>query len=285
MLYLFHPQFFSSSTLLRTASLKRKKKEKEKLNGELQNKPVLDTLQQHWASNIDSSDDETKESNIKASESLNQILQRDPKTTFEVAPEFKILPRDVTVEVATHVKLTCTVLANPAPTVVWTKNEQDDELMSDEKYSINFKNSMCTFEILNTQVSDTGTYTVTATNPLGAASYSAKISVRSEARSGVPSKPHFSCITASSVDVRWNSPVNSDTVPVSGYSVQYQAAGSSTWETAIAACESTSTTVENLVSGQTYRFMVTAHNENGTSLDGDPSEPILISDQTGIFII
>lgn len=265
--------------------MKRKKKEKEKLNGDLHNKPVLDTLHQHWTSNFDSSDDETsKESNVKASESLNPIMQRDYKTTFEVAPEFKILPRDVTVEVATHVKLTCTVLANPIPEVVWSKNEQV-ELSTDDRYKINFKNSMCTFEILSTELQDTGTYTVTATNHLGTASYSAKITVRGEARPGVPSKPEFSSITSSSVDVRWDPPIDSDTVSISAYSVQYQSSGSSSWEVAVASCETTNTVVENLVTGHSYRFMITAHGENGMSLDSEPSEPIIILAETGTFPI
>ena len=266
--------------MLRTASLKRKKKEKEKLNGDVStaaDKPVLDTLHQHWQSNIDSSDDDAREANAKAAESLHHIIHRDPKTTFEVAPEFKILPRDVTVEVATQMKLTCTVLANPVPDVIWTKNDHI-ELKSGDKYKIDFKNSMCTFEILSTEVSDTGTYTVTATNHLGSASYSAKITVRGESKPGVPSKPFFTSVTSSSLDIRWYAPCDVDQCSVSGYTVQYQIIGSNTWQMAMAACQETHTTVENLLAGKTYRFMVTAHNQNGQSIDSEPSEPTTIGD-------
>ncbi|XP_066917707.1 kalirin-like isoform X10 [Clytia hemisphaerica] len=272
----------NSGTLLRTASLKRKKKEKEKLNGEANTsnteKPVLDTLHHHWQSNFDSSDDDAaKEANAKAAEKLQHIIHRDPKSTFEVAPEFKILPRDVTVEVATHVKLTCTVLANPTPNVIWTKNDHI-ELQSGDKYQIDFKNSMCTLEILSTEVSDTGTYTVTASNNLGTASYSAKITVRGENKPGAPSKPFFTSVTPTSLDIRWYPPSDIDNCPVSGYTVQYQVLGSSTWQMAVAACHDTRTTVENLIAGKSYRFLVTAHNNQGNSVESEPSDPICVGD-------
>lgn len=281
---------YSSGTLLRTASLKRKKKEKEKLNGDANNtttatttteKPVLDSLHQHWQSNFDSSDDDvTKEANAKAADSLEKIIHRDPKTAFEIAPEFKILPRDVTVEVAAHVKLTCTVLANPTPDVIWTKNDHI-ELQSSDKYKIDFKNSMCTLEILATEVSDTGTYTVTASNDLGTASYSAKITVRGESKPGAPSKPFFTSVTSSMLDIRWHAPCDIDSCPVSGYSVQYQILGGNTWEMADAACQDTRTSVDNLIPGKKYRFMVTAHNDKGLSVDSEPSEPVCLG-ETGM---
>lgn len=244
-------------------------------------KPVLDVLHQHWQSNFDSSDDDVaKEANAKAADSLKQIIHRDPKTTFEIAPEFKILPRDVTVEVAAHMKLTCTVLANPTPDVIWTKNDHI-ELQNNDKYKIDFKNSMCTLEILATEVSDTGTYTVTASNDLGTASYSAKITVRGESKPGAPSKPFFTSVTSSTLDIRWHAPCDIDSCPVSGYTVQYQMLGSNTWQMAVAACQDTRTSVDNLVPGKTYRFMVTAHNAQGQSVDSEPSEPVCLG-ETGM---
>ena len=245
-------------------------------------KPVLDSLHRHWQSNLDSSDDDAaKEANARAAEGLKKIIHRDPKTTFEIAPEFKILPRDVTVEVAAHVKLTCTVLAHPPPDVIWTKNDHT-ALQSGEKYNIDFKNSMCTLEILATEVSDTGTYTVTASNDLGSASYSAKITVRGENKPGAPSKPFFTSVTLSSLDIRWHAPSDIDSCPVSGYTVQFQPLGSNTWQMAVAACHDTRTTIENLTSGKKYRFLVTAHNTKGGSIDSEPSEPVCVG-ETGMY--
>ncbi|XP_057304422.1 triple functional domain protein-like isoform X4 [Hydractinia symbiolongicarpus] len=274
--FLLHDPFASrqegSTNLLRTASLRRKKKDKDKHNSTP--KSVLDKLHHHWTSNFDSSDDE-----VKASESLDRILTRDPKTTFEVSPEFKILPRDVTVEAASQVKLTCTVVSNPPPRITWSKNDET-ELISNHKYNINFENHLCTFEILHTEPSDTDTYTVTATNSLGSASCSAKVVVEGECKLGVPSKPYATEITSTSISLAWQPPIDSQLVPVHAYSVQYQEADSSNWQVVIPVCHDTSAVIDDLTPGRKYQFRVSANNDVGLSETSKDSDTYVLSENT-----
>eukprot|EP00794_Sanderia_malayensis_P017293 gene17293-19023_t len=131
-----------------------------------------------WTTNLaESSDDEITYSD-SASDSLARILSnRETKTTFEVAPEFKILPRDVTVDSPNSVKITCTLIANPEAEIIWTKNDTV-ELYTGDKYVVTNKGHLCMLEILDSHPSDSGTYTVSATNALGSASCCVKVTVK-----------------------------------------------------------------------------------------------------------
>lgn len=125
---------------------------------------------------MDSSDEEIGSSD-SASDSLAKILNRDTKTSFEIAPEFKILPRDVTADAPSSIKITCTLMASPEPEIIWTKNDTV-ELNSGDRYRIIHKGHLCMLEILRSHPSDSGTYTVSATNSLGSASCCVKVTVR-----------------------------------------------------------------------------------------------------------
>ena len=174
--FFFH--FSSAATLKRKKEAAMRKKDKGTNTPNSPSKMSIDRLQAHWTANIDSSDDEIGSDN-SASESLQKILQRENRTVFEVAPEFKLLPRDVTVDAPANVKLTCTLMASPTADVTWTKNDTM-ELKPGDKYNIVYKKHVCVLEILRTHPSDSGTYTVTASNALGSASCCAKVTVRGE---------------------------------------------------------------------------------------------------------
>ena len=137
---------------------------------------ALDRLNAKWLANVDSSDDEN-DSSDSASCNLNKILSRDTKTMYEVAPEFKILPRDVTADSPSSIKVTCTLIASPEPEIVWTKNDTV-ELIPGDRYRIVHKGNVCMLEILRSHPSDSGTYSVSATNKLGSASCFVKVTVR-----------------------------------------------------------------------------------------------------------
>ena len=139
---------------------------------------ALDRVNAKWTTNIDSSDDEN-DSSDSTSCKLNKILGLDTKKCYDVAPEFKILPRDVTADAPSSIKVTCTLIANPEPEIVWTKNDTV-ELESGGRHRIVHKGSICMLEILRSHPSDSGTYSVTATNELGSASCCVKVTVRGE---------------------------------------------------------------------------------------------------------
>ena len=107
------------------------------------------------------------------------MLSLEPTTPYDVAPEFKILPRDVIADAPSSIKVTCTLIASPEPEIVWTKNDTV-ELTSGDRHRIIHKGSVCMLEILRSHPSDSGTYSVTATNSLGSASCCVKVTVRGE---------------------------------------------------------------------------------------------------------
>ena len=137
---------------------------------------ALDRVNAKWTTNVDSSDDEN-DSSGSTSSSLNKILGLESKMCYDIAPEFKILPRDVTADAPSSIKVTCTLIASPEPEIVWTKNDTI-ELLSGDRYRIVHKGSVCMLEIIKSHPSDSGTYSVTATNRLGSASCCVKVSVR-----------------------------------------------------------------------------------------------------------
>lgn len=76
--------------------------------------------------------------------------------------------RDRRVQVAHPVRLTCQAVGWPMPTICWYKDGV--ELVSDAQHTIWTEGQFNTLELGRTQLDDSGTYTVTAKNPLGAVS-------------------------------------------------------------------------------------------------------------------
>ena len=171
-----------------------------------------------------------------------------------------------------HIKLTCTVSGNPDPQIVWSKNENEETELreGDGKYKVTRANHACTLEILNSEFTDTGDYSCTATNVLGTASCSAKVNVKGHSRLCGVSKPR---VTVSqddnTVTVCWNA-INPDR---RSYLVEYREEGSEgcNWEVLVPVCQETSISVrEGLREGCSYIFRVTVNGMNETSEDSDP---------------
>ena len=173
---LFHLLFISNTATRRKRDVIITRKKDKGTCTEDPNAGALDRLNARWTENVDSSDEEIGSSD-SASDSLAKILNRDTKTSFEIAPEFKILPRDVTADAPSSIKITCTLMANPEPEIIWTKNDTV-ELNSGDRYRIIHKGHLCMLEILRSHPTDSGTYTVSATNSLGSASCCVKVTVR-----------------------------------------------------------------------------------------------------------
>lgn len=241
---------------------------------------ALDRLSAKWTTNVDSSDGDD-DSSDSVSCSLSKMLSLEPTTPYDVAPEFKILPRDVTADAPSSIKVTCTLIASPEPEIVWTKNDTI-ELTSGDRHRIIHKGSVCMLEILRSHPSDSGTYSVTATNNLGSASCCVKVTVRGLAKPGSPSKPYITAMTATSVVLAWDPPETLDRIPITAYTIEYKESSVSTWHVAAGVVLSTTTVIDDLVPNKTYQFRISANNEVGISNPSEPSDSITMNLETGV---
>ncbi|XP_065051810.1 triple functional domain protein-like isoform X2 [Rhopilema esculentum] len=239
---------------------------------------TLEQLNSKWVANGESSDEDVASSDSE-SDSLAKIYGRENKTSFEIAPEFKVLPCDVTADAPNNIKITCTLMANPDAEVLWTKNDTV-ELQSGERYRIFKKGPVCMLEIIRSHPSDSGTYSVSATNSLGSASCCVKVTVRGLARPGSPSKPCITAMTATSVVLAWDPPETLDQIPITAYTIEYKEAIVASWHVAAGVVINTTTIIDDLIPSKTYQFRVSANNEIGISEPSEPSDSITMDLQT-----
>uniref|UniRef100_A0A9J7Y6B1 Myomesin 2a n=1 Tax=Cyprinus carpio carpio TaxID=630221 RepID=A0A9J7Y6B1_CYPCA len=108
-------------------------------------------------------------------------LRKDYPVELPKAPDFLISLRAHTVWEKTPVKLFCTVSGQPNPVVKWYKNNVAiDPLSAPGKYKIENKYGAHSLIISRCAVTDSGVYSVVATNPHGKATSKATVCVRSE---------------------------------------------------------------------------------------------------------
>ena len=295
------PKMNLSGSLLRNTSLKRKKNDKRKASEEDNNstassnsstntpKSVLTKLHNHWNSNFDSSEDEdsTKDgSSITDPDgssclfmSVESTGSSTTTTSSETAPEFKVRLSDVNLDVASYLKLSCTVSAHPTPSVEWSRDGTPQQQLLDEnkKCRVTFKNQLCTLEILSTKPTDTGRYTCRAKNKLGSMSCSSNVVIDAQYRPGAPTKPYIVTKTNNSVTLGWGPPADHHKVPVKTYSVQCREEREPEWRVAVPACTLPHTTVGELKVGGIYVFRVGANTEVGMCENSPPTEPTTLN--------
>ena len=166
------------------------------------------------------------------------------------------------VKAGLSLKLSCTITGNPAPFITWGYNEKT--LTANNKYNITYKSSLSTFEIMTSEICDSGSYTVTATNHLGSASCSCNVLIKAGNSPSLIFKPLIKSVTSSSVSLEWHAP---GSLSVKSYAIQQLSAGE--WETVLLECHETTATICGLISDNTYKFRVVAFYEN----DSKTSEP------------
>uniref|UniRef100_A0A8C2Q645 Myomesin 2a n=1 Tax=Cyprinus carpio TaxID=7962 RepID=A0A8C2Q645_CYPCA len=114
-------------------------------------------------------------------------LRKDYPVELPKAPDFLISLRSHTVWEKTPVKLFCTVSGQPNPVVKWYKNNVAiDPLSAPGKYKIENKYGAHSLIISRCAVTDSGVYSVVATNPHGKATSKATVCVRSECVFNLP---------------------------------------------------------------------------------------------------
>ncbi|XP_077302252.1 uncharacterized protein LOC143922796 [Arctopsyche grandis] len=119
----------------------------------------------------DSSRSSTLKSETTSSISKYSSSSRDLKKK----PVFCTNLTDRTAVEGSRVKLTCSVLGSPEPTIEWYQNGVI--LRDQNKYRTKFCDGLCTLEVLNAVPSDSADYNCTAKNENGTASSSARLKV------------------------------------------------------------------------------------------------------------
>uniref|UniRef100_T2MII8 Triple functional domain protein n=1 Tax=Hydra vulgaris TaxID=6087 RepID=T2MII8_HYDVU len=269
---------FSSSTLLRTASLRRKKRKDKDKTGSISNiseisSPIVNEPKQSSSANsinfsIDSDLDELH--NVQADNSLDITTQN---VNSKQAPIIDNPLNDVIIKAGLPLKLSCIINAGSPPCITWGFNEKT--VTSNDRYNITCTNNLCTFEIATSEPCDSGCYTVTATNHFGSTSCSCNVLIKTESNLSLIFKPIIRTNTSSSVNLEWNPP---EYIFVKSYTIQQ--ISSAEWETVITEWHDTIATINGLHSDHSYMFRIVAYYDTDSIITSEPSDPIKLFKET-----
>ncbi|XP_065656254.1 triple functional domain protein isoform X8 [Hydra vulgaris] len=269
---------FSSSTLLRTASLRRKKRKDKDKTGSISNiseisSPIVNEPKQSTSANsinfsIDSDLDELH--NVQADNSLDITTQN---VNSKQAPIIDNPLNDVIIKAGLPLKLSCIINAGSPPCITWGFNEKT--VTSNDRYNITCTNNLCTFEIATSEPCDSGCYTVTATNYFGSTSCSCNVLIKTESNLSLIFKPIIRTTSSSSVNLEWNPP---EYIFVKSYTIQQ--ISSAEWETVITEWHDTIATINGLHSDHSYMFRIVAYYDTDSIITSEPSDPIKLFKET-----
>ncbi|XP_071104533.1 twitchin-like isoform X3 [Haliotis cracherodii] len=150
---------------------------------------------------------------------FEEVQFEKPKEDEQPNFNFDLRPR--TIQAGTEFKLICCVKAHPPPKVQWSKDGRD--LTDGDHYNITYSHGVCTLEIQNARVEDTGRYSCVATNPLGDHETNTRVTVEDRVHAGVKDSDSSSKRTVSRMARRTKSGVN-----IEEFSSSYEESSSST---------------------------------------------------------
>ncbi|KAI6175533.1 hypothetical protein M3Y97_00699600 [Aphelenchoides bicaudatus] len=187
------------------------------------------------------------------------------KPKFQVpAFELDIDGKEIRVRAGEPLDVTIPYVGAPKPEIKWTREGQT---MS----GIETTADTTRLYIASSKRSDSGQCKIEATNSEGRCEARVLISVIDK-----PSAPEgpmtYPTTTRNSVTVAWNKPKDDGGSELTGYRLEYQELGSTSWERVYETTTLLFHTVRNLQNGKQYRFRVYAENIVGSSppLNGDP---------------
>lgn len=192
------------------------------------------------------------------------------KPMFE-APKFELDldGREFRVRAGEPLDISVPYVGSPTPDIKWVKEGITlSEVETDESKTRLF--------IPVSKRSDSGKVKITASNAYGDAEANIKISVVDR-----PSPPEgpitYPETTRHSVTVAWKPPADDGGSEITGYRIEYQELGSSTWERVPETVSSLSYTVRALEHGKEYKFRVRAENVMGLS-EPIVGQPVIAKD-------
>ncbi|VDK80684.1 unnamed protein product, partial [Cylicostephanus goldi] len=101
----------------------------------------------------------------------------------EIPPTFTFHLRPRLIQKNHQCKLICSLQGNPIPKVEWFK---DGSPVNQDRVQTTFRSGVCSLEIFNTRLDDAGTYTCTATSPLGEATTECTVTVQTKGGEPMP---------------------------------------------------------------------------------------------------
>ncbi|KAK3103159.1 hypothetical protein FSP39_016894 [Pinctada imbricata] len=113
-------------------------------------------------------------------------LEPVPEPPKEERPDFNFGLRPRLIQAGTDFKLLCIVQSTPTPKVTWTKDGKD--LSRNDHYMLSYSSGVCTMEVQNARVEDTGRYTCSAINDLGEEETHTNVVVEDRVHTGLDKK-------------------------------------------------------------------------------------------------
>uniref|UniRef100_A0A3P8NG79 Roundabout, axon guidance receptor, homolog 1 (Drosophila) n=1 Tax=Astatotilapia calliptera TaxID=8154 RepID=A0A3P8NG79_ASTCA len=215
--------------------------------------------------------------NIAGSVITKALLEVTDVVSDRPPPVIRQGPTNQTVAVDGTVVLNCVTSGNPTPTILWRK---DGVLVSTHDSRVKQLDTGA-LQIRYAKLSDTGTYTCTASTPSGEASWKAYLEVQESGAQfqpnrptdpnlipSAPSKPEVTDVTRSSVTLSWKPNLNAGATPTSYIIEAFSHASGSSWQTLAEHVKPESFVLKGLKPSAVYLFLVRAANAYGLS---DPS--------------
>lgn len=158
----------------------------------------------------------------------------------------------------------------PEPKVEWKINKEP--IRPTNRIETKTKDEITSLKIPVSARTDTGVYTITATNPYGQDSADIDVLVYS-----APSPPRgpleYSEVSANSITLGWKKPEDDGGSEILGYSVEKCVFGSDVW-TPAGYSSGLSLSAKNLEEGKQYKFRVRAENMFGISEPLESAKPV-----------
>lgn len=180
---------------------------------------------------------------------------------------------DIKIRAGQTFDLDANVIGEPPPRKEWTARNQ--VLMSDSRIRLTVEDYSIKLRVMDTKRSDTGVYTLTATNINGQDTATVKVTILD-----VPSAPEgplsIMDMTKSGCNLHWRAPKDDGGSDVTHYIVEKQDAENMRWIT-VGDCKGTSMRVP-LLENHDYKFRVRAVNRQGESLPLNTTSTVTAKD-------
>ncbi|XP_064598573.1 obscurin-like isoform X2 [Liolophura sinensis] len=183
------------------------------------------------------------------------------RTEEGFSPIFLEKLKDAAYLVGEDVTFSCHVMANPAPSITWYRNEG---MLSDGqriRTSLT-EDGRASITVLNTMPNDVGVYKCIVRNKLGTVTSRARLLLGDNPER--PGRPVVCAVSSDEALLVWNAPKSDGNSYITNYRVDYRKAGEDRWTSAVSVLDECAL-VPRLKPSTIYRFRVSCSNRFGVS--------------------